>query len=274
MNIQVDYAEAYENSEYGGVEVRRLKALLRQINGLPPEIALCGPLSDRLTEELSDRPTEEQLDRAAAVTPACHRAGWHSLFKVMLDRSLAAAAVVLLAPLLGAIALAVRLDSPGPSLFRQERDGLNGRIFRVLKFRSMRMEASTPGLRQTVQGDPRCSRLGRFLRRSSLDELPQLFNVLCGDMSLVGPRPHAVDMRTEHRLGYEIVPGYALRHRVRPGITGLAQVSGLRGATHTAEQLRARVECDLDYINGWSLALDMRILGRTVLKVFSPTGAF
>ncbi len=144
----------------------------------------------------------------------------------------------------------------------------------MLKFRTMRAAPAGRELLQTVKGDPRCTALGRFLRRSSLDELPQLLNVLRGEMSLVGPRPHALEMRTENRLGHEIIAEYAQRHRVRPGLTGLAQVRGLRGATHTAAQLRARVECDLDYIERWSFLLDMRILAMTVVKVFSSAGAF
>ncbi len=199
---------------------------------------------------------------------------WGGLAKHSVDKALAGTAVLLLSPLLLAIAAAVRLDSAGPAIFRQERDGWNGRSFTVLKFRTMRAAPAAGSLLQTVKGDPRCTRLGRFLRRSSLDELPQLFNVLRGDMSLVGPRPHALGMRTEDRLGHEIIAEYAQRHRVRPGLTGLAQVSGLRGATHTAAQLRARVECDLDYIERWSFLLDLRILAMTAVKVFSSAGAF
>lgn len=199
---------------------------------------------------------------------------WGGLAKHALDKALAGTAVLLLSPLLLAIAAAVQLDSAGPAIFRQERDGWNGRSFTVLKFRTMRAAPAAGSLLQTVKGDPRCTRLGRFLRRSSLDELPQLLNVLRGEMSLVGPRPHALGMRTEDRLGHEIIAEYAQRHRVRPGLTGLAQVRGLRGATHTAAQLRARVECDLDYIERWSFLLDLRILAMTAVKVFSPAGAF
>ncbi len=199
---------------------------------------------------------------------------WGGLAKHAVDKALAGTAVLLLSPLLLAIAAAVRLDSAGPAIFRQERDGWNGRSFTVLKFRTMRAAPASGSLLQTVKGDPRCTRLGRFLRRSSLDELPQLLNVLRGEMSLVGPRPHALGMRTEDRLGHEIIAEYAQRHRVRPGLTGLAQVRGLRGATHTAAQLRARVECDLDYIERWSFLLDLRILAMTAVKVFSSAGAF
>ena len=215
------------------------------------------------------------LDRLALL-PVADRPlpAWGGAAKHALDKVLAGAAVLVLSPLLLAIAAAVRLDSPGPAIFRQERDGWSGRTFTVLKFRTMRAVPADGALRQTVKGDPRCTRLGRFLRRSSLDELPQLLNVLRGEMSLVGPRPHALGMRTEDRLGHEIIAEYAHRHRVRPGLTGLAQVRGLRGATHTAAQLRARVECDLDYIEDWSFLLDLRILAMTVVKVFSSAGAF
>ncbi len=286
-----------------------LATVMRRLRELPVEISLCQPLDVPVVEACAagrqradtgharsgmDRLGRAGLRLAAAGARmsgagsgygALHElpllrvaerplAAWAGVAKHGTDKVLAGAAVLALSPLLLAIAAAVRLDSPGPAIFRQERDGWNGRSFTVLKFRTMRAAPGGHGLVQTARGDARCTRLGRFLRRSSLDELPQLFNVLRGDMSLVGPRPHALEMRTEDRLGHEIIAEYAQRHRVRPGLTGLAQVRGLRGATHTAAQLRARVECDLDYIERWSFLLDLRILALTAVKVFSAAGAF
>jgi lipopolysaccharide/colanic/teichoic acid biosynthesis glycosyltransferase len=162
-------------------------------------------------------------------------------------------------------------------LFRQRRHALDNREFDIYKFRTMRVASAQdwPGrLVQTVRGDARVTRLGRWLRATSLDELPQLFNVLEGSMSLVGPRPHAVDMRTDARLGHEITARYSHRHRVKPGITGWAQVNGARGATETPAQLRRRVALDLHYIAHWSLWLDLRILLMTAGAVLRRTNAF
>lgn len=194
---------------------------------------------------------------------------WGLLAKEMEDRFLAALLLLWMLPLLAAIALVIRLDSPGPVIFRQRRHGRNGTEFEVLKFRTMSWHgaAATSGEVQTRRGDARVTRFGAFLRTTSLDELPQLFNVLTGTMSLVGPRPHPVVMRTEERLGDEIIAEYPHRHRVKPGITGWAQINGYRGATETAEQLRCRVEHDNYYIDNWSLLLDLRILVLTPLRV-------
>ena len=176
---------------------------------------------------------------------------------------------------MGLIALAIRLDSSGPVFFNQRREGWNNRPFTIFKFRSMHWQPGPCGpLRQTERNDARVTRVGRFLRRTSLDELPQLFNVMRGEMSLVGPRPHAVDMRTEQKLGQDIIAAYAHRHRVKPGMTGWAQVHGLRGATDTAGQLRARVEHDLYYIENWSLMLDLRVLVKTFFQVVFGKNAF
>ena len=195
---------------------------------------------------------------------------WGVVFKQIEDRLLALLALIAAAPALAVIALAVRLDSPGPIIFRQRRHGWNGSEFEILKFRTMtwhdRPEAGN-GEVQTRRADSRITRVGSFLRKTSLDELPQLFNVLNGTMSMVGPRPHPVFMRTEQRLGEEIVAEYLHRHRVKPGITGWAQVNGLRGATETAEQIRKRVEFDIYYIDNWSPLLDLKILALTPLQV-------
>ncbi|GAC1621773.1 MAG: undecaprenyl-phosphate glucose phosphotransferase [Nevskia sp.] len=203
---------------------------------------------------------------------------WDAVIKWFEDLVLGTLIALPLLPLLGIVALLIKLDSPGPVLFRQRRHAWNNSEFYIYKFRTMRWEpdsgASAGVIRQTARDDGRITRLGRFLRKSSIDELPQLFNVLRGEMSLVGPRPHAVDMRTEAQLGHEIVDTYAHRHRVKPGITGWSQVNGSRGATETVEQLRRRVELDIYYVENWSLYLDIKILFMTFVTVICGKNAF
>ena len=215
---------------------------------------------------LGDQPLVRVLERPID--------GWHCLLKEVFDRGVALLALVLLAPLLLLIAVAVRLDSPGPALYCQARRGFNRESIRVYKFRSMYTHlcdrSDAAHVQQAVLGDPRITRLGRLLRRTSLDELPQLINVLRGEMSLVGPRPHAV-AHDAHYAG--LVGDYLGRHRVKPGITGWAQVNGLRGETDTVEKMRARVEHDLYYVDNWSLLLDLRILLLTLLTVFDQPEA-
>ena len=200
---------------------------------------------------------------------------WDAAVKDAFDRVLAAALLLTFSPLLLAIALAIRLDSPGPALFRQPRLGFNNRSFMVFKFRSMYAQmADLHADRQTTRNDRRVTRLGKLLRRSSLDELPQLLNVLRGEMSLVGPRPHAANTKAEDRLFDEVVADYALRHRIRPGITGWAQVNGWRGETARIEQIEQRVAHDLAYIENWSLLLDVKILVMTAFGGFSGKNAY
>jgi putative colanic acid biosynthesis UDP-glucose lipid carrier transferase len=168
--------------------------------------------------------------------------------------------------------VAVRLDSSGPVIFRQRRYGLDGQQIWVYKFRSMRVtEDDGEQIRQAQRGDERVTRVGAFLRRTSLDELPQFFNVLQGRMSIVGPRPHAV---AHNELYRKLIKGYMVRHKVRPGITGWAQVNGQRGQTQTLEQMQARIDLDLDYLRHWSLLLDLRIIARTVVLVFKDAHAY
>jgi putative colanic acid biosynthesis UDP-glucose lipid carrier transferase len=187
------------------------------------------------------------------------------LGKELLERSLAAIAILVLSPLLTAAAIAVKLSSPGPVLFKQNRHGCNGEVIKVWKFRSMRVHDDSE-VRQATRTDDRITRVGRFLRRSSIDELPQLFNVLFGEMALVGPRPHAVT----HNIYYTgKVRAYMARHRLKPGITGLAQITGHRGETETLEKMQQRVAQDLNYINQWSLWLDIKILVKTPFTLFS-----
>jgi Undecaprenyl-phosphate glucose phosphotransferase len=179
------------------------------------------------------------------------------------DITVACLTLVLLSPLFAVVALLIKLDSPGPVFFKQTRYGFNQRPFRILKFRTMTTFADGGEVPQATPGDPRVTRIGRHLRRTNIDELPQLFNVVMGQMSLVGPRPHAVP----HNRAYERrIDLYARRHNVKPGITGWAQVNGLRGETDTEEKMRRRVEHDLYYIDNWSMPLDLRILALTVLS--------
>jgi polysaccharide biosynthesis protein PslA len=182
---------------------------------------------------------------------------------------------VVLLPALAAIVLAISLESPGPILFCQRRIGFANTSFRMLKFRTMHHHAPDQGrLRQTTRHDPRVTHVGAFLRRTSLDELPQLFNVLRGDMSIVGPRPHAPGSCAGGRPFELVTAQYAARHRVRPGMTGLAQVRGWRGETDTEEKLLRRVESDLEYIDTWSLRSDCMILARTAVSVLAMHNAY
>lgn len=212
--------------------------------------------------------------------PASAAHGWQSrggavVVKRALDLVLAALLLLLLAIPMVLVAIAVRLDTPGPVLFRQRRVGLGGTRFDILKFRTMRADCADLGVvHQASRGDPRVTPVGAFLRRTSMDELPQLLNVLRGDMSLVGPRPHAPGTRAGGRPFEQITPIYAARHRVRPGITGLAQVRGLRGETETEEKLLHRVASDLEYIEGWSFWRDIAILLRTAVAVLRMSNAY
>ncbi|CAB3750299.1 hypothetical protein LMG29660_01236 [Burkholderia puraquae] len=184
--------------------------------------------------------------------------------KAIFDRLFAAVVLIALTPLLLVIAVAIKLTSPGPVLFTQQRRGADGQTFDIYKFRTMRVHVEQAGrVAQATRNDPRVTKVGAFLRRTSLDELPQFVNVLFGDMSVVGPRPHAVEHDAQYRT---LVDGYIHRYRIKPGITGWAQVNGLRGATEQLESMQSRVEYDLYYLRNWSFALDLRIIGATVLK--------
>ncbi len=191
--------------------------------------------------------------------------GMDALLKRAEDLILSSLILMVLSPLMAIVALAVKLDSPGPILFRQPREGFNNRPFDVLKFRSMYTDlGQVDRIDQASRHDPRVTRIGRLIRRTSIDELPQLFNVFRGDMSLVGPRPHAPSTRAGDRLFSEVVASYAARHKVKPGITGWAQVCGWRGETDTEDKLVKRLEHDLHYIENWSFGFDLYILFRTV----------
>ncbi len=196
--------------------------------------------------------------------------GVNALAKRGSDVVLAAIGLLLAAPAWLLIAMAIKMDSPGPVLFRQRRYGADGREIIVYKFRSMTCLEDGAVITQATREDARVTRSGRWLRQYSLDEVPQLLNVLQGRMSVVGPRPHAI---AHNELYRKLIPGYMLRHKVKPGITGLAQVRGLRGATDT-EQMRARIGCDLEYLREWSLLLDVSILLRTVGVVLRRENAY
>ena len=197
--------------------------------------------------------------------------GTNQLIKRTSDLILASLIIILTSPLLLAIAIGVKLSSPGPVIFRQRRNGLDGEEIVVWKFRTMTTQDDGDDVPQATRNDPRVTRFGAFLRASSLDEMPQFFNVLQGRMSIVGPRPHAVTHNEQYR---QMIRAYMVRHKVKPGITGWAQVNGQRGETDTLEKMRARVEYDLEYLRNWSLGLDLRIIVSTIRLVFFDRFAY
>jgi putative colanic acid biosynthesis UDP-glucose lipid carrier transferase len=197
--------------------------------------------------------------------------GMNAMVKRLTDIVLSTVILVGIAPVLAAIALGVKLTSPGPILFRQRRYGLDGREILVYKFRSMTVAEDGAVVTQAKKGDQRVTPFGGFLRRTSLDELPQFINVLQGRMSIVGPRPHAVAHNEQYR---KLIKSYMIRHKVRPGITGWAQVNGLRGETETVDKMQARIEYDLDYLRHWSLKLDFHIIWKTIFVVFKKQNAY
>jgi Undecaprenyl-phosphate glucose phosphotransferase len=231
--------------------VRTLRALPIPVHLLPDEnvstflSARAGNIGTTFTVELQRAPLSNMEQR----------------LKRLFDVVIAAAMILMLSPLMLLAALLVKLDSRGPVLFKQKRNGFSGRVFAIYKFRSMRVLEDGDHIRQATRNDPRVTRVGQWLRRTSIDELPQLFNVLAGDMSIIGPRPHAVAHNDEYQT---VVANYAFRHHVKPGITGWAQVNGFRGETQTVEVMAKRIEYDLWYINHWSLWLDLRILLKTL----------
>ncbi|AOK21077.1 undecaprenyl-phosphate glucose phosphotransferase [Burkholderia cepacia] len=288
---------ARKERDIGGVPViddwGELRGRIRA--GLIDEVWLTLPMShewriQRIVRELRDEFVELRLlpdvrqmamvDRSAtdvlgmpainlATTPRSAPELWA---KFAFDRAFALAVLVPLLPVLAALAVAVKLSSPGPVLFRQRRKGVDGREFDILKFRTMRVHRAQPGVvRQASRNDARITRVGAFLRRTSLDELPQFFNVLFGQMSVVGPRPHAIEHDDLYR---QLIDCYMYRYRVRPGITGWAQVNGYRGETRKVEAMEARVKFDLFYMQNWSFWFDMKIILLTVVRGFIGRNAF
>jgi Undecaprenyl-phosphate glucose phosphotransferase len=196
---------------------------------------------------------------------------WERALKRSLDIVVALGGIVMLAPMMVIIALAIKLDSPGPALFRQTRRGFNSREFKIFKFRTMSVLEDGATVTQAVRNDTRVTRMGSWLRKTSLDELPQLFNVLSGEMSIVGPRPHA----TAHDDQFsELISHYAFRHHMKPGITGWAQANGYRGETPTLDAIKKRVELDIWYVDNWSVALDIRIIFQTVIELLRGRNAY
>jgi putative colanic acid biosynthesis UDP-glucose lipid carrier transferase len=197
--------------------------------------------------------------------------GVNGLVKRATDLVLASLMLLLATPVMLFVAIGVGLTTPGSVIFKQRRYGLDGREIIVYKFRSMQSSDDGSYVPQVLRNDSRITPFGRFIRRYSLDELPQLVNVVQGRMSLVGPRPHAIAHNEEYR---RLIKGYMIRHKVAPGITGLAQIRGYRGETSTVEQMRARVECDLEYLRRWSFALDLKIIAVTIVRMFNDTKAY
>jgi Undecaprenyl-phosphate glucose phosphotransferase len=250
----------------------RLARVMEKLRLLPIDILLCP---DHAGFRLKPYGVSE-LDGMAMLNIADRPLrDWRLVGKEIEDRVLASLILLLIAPLMALIALAIKLDSPGPVFFRQRRYGFNNQLIEVFKFRTMHHHASDPNAAQlTRRNDPRVTRIGAFLRRTSLDELPQFFNVLRGEMSVVGPRPHALAAKAGGLLYQDAVSDYAARHRVKPGITGWAQVNGWRGETEVVEQIERRVEHDLYYIDHWSLLFDLKIIVLTVFGGFTGRYAY
>jgi Undecaprenyl-phosphate glucose phosphotransferase len=250
----------------------RIMSILQALAVLPANVRL--GLEFRHPELLSGR-LSFQFGLPMLVAHEAPLRDWERVWKRLFDLLLVALVLVPISPLMLLIGIAIKLGSPGPALFRQPRYGFNNKMIEVYKFRTMRAEAADPqGVRSTERDDPRVTRLGAFLRRTSLDEMPQIINVLRGEMSIVGPRPHAERTTAGGRLCDEVVIQYAVRHKVKPGITGWAQVNGWRGTMETEEALVKRVEHDLYYIKHWSPWLDIVIIARTAWSVFRTKGCY
>ncbi len=250
----------------------RLLHILKRLWELPVDVRISGKasslkFSSKAYTYIGRLPLLAMFDRPLM--------GWGLFLKNVFDRVIASVAIVVLAPVMLAAAIAIRLESKGPVLFKQKRYGFNNELIEVFKFRSMhanRCDAHATTL--VSKGDPRVTRVGRLIRKTSLDELPQLFNVLTGQLSLVGPRPHATQAKAADTLYEQVVDGYFARHRVRPGITGWAQINGWRGETDTREKIEQRVKHDLDYIDHWSLMFDVSILARTPFALLKSENAY
>ncbi|WP_158282038.1 MULTISPECIES: undecaprenyl-phosphate glucose phosphotransferase [unclassified Azospirillum] len=243
----------------------RINALISQLRMLPVDVRL---VSDALVF-CKPKLTATRFGTVTVLEVARRPLrDWDGFAKRCMDIAIAGTALLVLAPLMALVVVAIKLDSPGPVIFRQKRFGFNNSVIEALKFRTMyhdRCDAS--GAARTVRQDPRVTRVGHFLRASSLDEVPQLINVLRGEMSVIGPRAHPIAMKAGDQLYHEAVAEYAARHRVRPGLTGWAQVNGLRGEIDSIEKANRRVEFDLYYIENWSIWFDIRILIRTLITV-------
>lgn len=251
----------------------RLLQMLRKLWVLPIDIRLAAH-----THKLRFRPRSYSYIGNVPVIDVFDKpiADWDVVVKYLFDKIVGTICLVLLSPIMALTALAVKLDSPGPVFFKQIRHGFNNEKIEVYKFRSMYVDQlDHRAVKQVTKDDPRVTRVGRFIRKTSLDELPQLFNVVFkGNLSLVGPRPHAIVARAADHLYDEVVDGYFARHRVKPGLTGWAQINGWRGETDTPEKIQKRVECDLYYIENWSILLDIYILALTPFALIKAENAY
>jgi Undecaprenyl-phosphate glucose phosphotransferase len=251
----------------------RILQMLKKLWVLPVDIRLAAH-----SDKLRFRPRAYSYIGKVPVLDVADKpiTDWDVVIKCLFDRLIGALLLLAVSPIMLLAALAVKLDSRGPVLFKQKRYGFNNELIEVYKFRSMHVDQCDANASVLVaKGDPRVTRVGAFLRRTSIDELPQLFNVVIeGNLSLVGPRPHAVHAKAENRLYDEAVDGYFARHRVKPGITGWAQVNGWRGETDTHEKIQRRVEYDLEYIENWSVLFDLSILARTPIALLNTKNAY
>lgn len=248
---------------------RRLAEIMNKLSLVPVEVRLCA---DNFGFQLGAGAGNGVTLLEGLRQPL---ADWRWIAKAVEDRVLAALILLLIAPLLLVVAVLIKLDSPGPVFFRQQRYGYNNKLFEVFKFRTLHHHATDRNAERLIErNDPRVTRVGAFLRRTTLDELPQFFNVLRGDMSIVGPRPHAISAKAAGLLYRDAVKYYDSRHRVKPGITGWAQINGWRGETRTIEQIRKRVEYDLYYIEHWSIPFDLRIILKTICVGFTGDRAY
>ncbi len=251
---------------------KRIADIARRLEHLPVRIRICTHIaSDLVDARLAAHKVSSVGPVGLLDVKAKPLTDWAPFVKRLEDIAIGVPALIAFAPLMLLIAIAIKLDSDGPVFFRQKRHGLNHRVMEVRKFRSMRVMEDGAFVKQATRDDPRVTRVGKFLRRTSLDELPQLINIVLGDMALVGPRPHAL-VHNEH-YG-EMLERYANRHQVKPGLTGWAQVNGYRGETIHPEDMRKRVEFDLVYIDNWSLLMDLRILAATPVYGFTSKNAF
>jgi putative colanic acid biosynthesis UDP-glucose lipid carrier transferase len=245
-----------------------IAAIENELRVLPVPIKL---LPDTTVSRVLKRPLFDLGPTRAVELQRAPLSATQRKLKRIMDEALAALGLVLLLPFFAVIALAIRLESPGPAMFQQVRVGFNGRPFRIFKFRTMSTMDDGPVVVQATRNDKRITRLGALLRKLSIDELPQLLNVLHGEMSLVGPRPHALAHDSEYD---RLIATYAIRHKMKPGITGWAQVNGFRGETRELGMMERRVENDVWYIEYWSLWLDLRILLLTVVRVLRSNNAY
>lgn len=250
----------------------RVLQLLKRLWVLPVDIRLSAH-----TNKLRFRPRSYSYEGTVPFLDVFDKpiADWDAVTKRVFDLFFSVTALLLLFPVMIATAIAIKLESKGPVFFRQKRYGFNNQVVNIWKFRSMYHDMADAEAKTVVtKGDPRVTPVGRFIRKTSIDELPQLFNVLTGKLSLVGPRPHAVNAHTKNQLWDEVVDGYFARHKVKPGVTGWAQINGWRGEIDNEDKIKKRVSCDLYYIENWSLMLDFYILFITPMKLLNTENAY